>query len=104
MAREVSSISRVGTTEPFELQASRGHVGYHAPLFKYGYNPEIINVNETIWDVGGIYAYPASAVAMTATSTSAGTDAGIRVLIQGLDLYDLSLWLCLKRRASHHPV
>jgi hypothetical protein len=29
MAREVSSITRVGTSEPFELQVSRGQIAYH---------------------------------------------------------------------------
>jgi hypothetical protein len=85
MAREVSSISRVGTSEPFELQVSRGQIAYHTPLFKYGYNPLIINANETVWDVGGLYSYPSSAVAMTATSASGATDSGVQVLISGLD-------------------
>lgn len=53
MAREVSSISRVGTSEPFELQTSRSQISYHNTLFKYGYNPAILNVEETIWDAGG---------------------------------------------------
>ena len=35
MAREVSSISRVGTSEPFELQVARGQIAYHKPLFQY---------------------------------------------------------------------
>lgn len=85
MAREVSSISRVGTSEPFELQVSRGHVAYHTTLFKYGYNPNIINVNETIWDAGGIYSYPASALSMTVTSAGGATDNGVQVLVTGLD-------------------
>ena len=85
MAREVSSISRVGTSEPFDLQVSRGHVAYHTSLFKYGYNPLIINVNETIWDVGGIYAYPSSAVAMTVTSASGATDEDVKITVTGLD-------------------
>ena len=85
MSREVSSISRVGTTEPFELQISRNQIAYHTPLFKYGYNPLIINVNETVWDVGGLYAYPSSAVAMTATSASGATDSGVKITISGLD-------------------
>lgn len=85
MAREVSSISRVGTSEPFELQASRGQIGYHTALFKYGYNPLIINANETIWDAGGLYSYPGSALAMTVTSAAAATDNGVTVLVQGLD-------------------
>lgn len=85
MAREVSSISRVGTSEPFELQVSRNQISYHTPLFKYGYNPLIINVNETIWDVGGLYAYPGSAVVMTVTSASGATDEGVKITLFGLD-------------------
>jgi len=85
MAREVSSISRVGTSEPFELQTSRSQISYHNTLFKYGYNPAILNAEETIWDAGGVYAYPGSAVAMTVTSASGATDSGVTVLISGLD-------------------
>jgi len=85
----ISSISRVGTSEPFELQVSRGQVGWHYTLFKYGYNPLIINVNETIWDGGGIYAYPAAAATMYVSSSSANDDAagtGARtIFVQGLD-------------------
>lgn len=85
MAREVSSISRVGTSEPFELQVSRGHVAYHTPVFKYGYNPVIINVNETIWDGGGIYSYPSSAVVMTVVSAGGATDEDVKITVVGLD-------------------
>lgn len=89
MAREISSITRVGTSEPFELQASRNQVSYHETLFKYGYNSDIINVNETVWDGGGIYSYPAAAAVVYVSSsstndTSAGTGART-VFIQGLD-------------------
>ena len=82
---QVSSISRVGTTEPFELQTSRGQIPWHASLFKYGYNPAIINVEETIWDGGGVYSYPGSALAMTVTSASGATDAGVTGIVFGLD-------------------
>lgn len=86
---EPRSISQLGTSEPFELQVARGQVGWHKTLFKYGYNPLIINVNETIWDGGGIYSYPAAAAVMYVSSsstadTSAGTGART-VFIQGLD-------------------
>jgi hypothetical protein len=85
MAREISSISRFGLTEPFELQVSRGQVYKHTPLIKYGYSPLIVNVNETIWDAGGIYSYPSSALSMTVTSASGATDAGVQVTVIGLD-------------------
>ena len=70
---------------PYFLQVSRGLVPGHKRVFKFGYNGEIQNVEETIWDVGGIYAYPSSAVAMTATSASGATDSGVKVTIEGLD-------------------
>lgn len=85
MAREISSISRFGTSEPFELQVSRGQIYRHNTLFKYGYNPLIINVNETIWDGGGIYSYPASALSMTVTSAGGATDEDVEVTVTGLD-------------------
>ena len=82
---DIRSISQVGTSEPFELQVARGQIPGHSTLFKYGYNPNIVNVNETIWDVGGIYAYPSSAVRMTATSTDGANDEDVQVVISGLD-------------------
>jgi len=82
---DLRSISQVGTSEPFELQVARGQIPGHSTLFKYGYNPNIVNVNETVWDVGGIYAYPSSAVKMTATSTDGANDEDVQVVISGLD-------------------
>ena len=70
---------------PYFLQVSRGLVAGHKRVFKFGYNEEIQDVEETIWDVGGLYAYPSSAVTMTATSSSGATDENVQVTIQGLD-------------------
>jgi len=80
-----SSMTRTGKHEPWELQVSRNQIAFHKTVFKYGYNPLIINANETIWDVGGLYTYPSSALAMTATSASGATDAGVTGVIIGLD-------------------
>lgn len=85
MGNSLTSVSRMGTTEDFDLQVSRGHIPFHTTLFKYGYNPLIVNANETIWDVGGLYSYPSSALTMTATSTSAGTDEDVEITVTGLD-------------------
>ena len=82
---EIRSISQVGTSEPFELQISRGQISAHYRLHKFGFNPLINQTEETIWDVGGIYAYPSSAVKMTATSTDGANDEDVQVTIQGLD-------------------
>jgi hypothetical protein len=79
------SITQVGTSEPFELQVARGDITGHTALFKYGYNPLIVNVEETIWDVGGIYAYPTSAVKMAATSAGGSDDEFVEITMVGLD-------------------
>jgi hypothetical protein len=70
---------------PYFLQVSRGLVAGHKRIFKFGYNEEIQNVEETIWDVGGLYVYPSSAVTMTATSSSGATDENVQVTMQGVD-------------------
>lgn len=70
---------------PYYLQVSRGLVPGHKRVFKFGYNNLIQNIEETIWEVGGIYQYPSSAVPMTVTSSSGATDNGVEVTVQGLD-------------------
>jgi hypothetical protein len=89
MAREVSSISRVGTSEPFELQIARGQIAWHNPLFKFGNNPSVGNTLETIWAEGGLYSYLTAATVLKVSSssvndTSAGTGART-VELSGLD-------------------
>jgi hypothetical protein len=82
-----SSITRVGTYEPWELQVARNQIAFHKPLFKFGVNPDINGSLETVWDAGGLYVYPGSALAMTVTSAAAvpATDNGVKVVVQGLD-------------------
>ena len=70
---------------PYFLQVSRGLIAGHKRVFKFGYNGDIDDSEETIWDVGGLYAYPSSAVTMTATSSSGATDENVEVTIQGVD-------------------
>jgi hypothetical protein len=82
-----SSVTRFGKHEPFELQVVRDQIENHKTVFKFGFNPDINSVEETVWDVGGIYAYPSSAVAMTVTTTAAtpANDNGVKVIVFGLD-------------------
>jgi hypothetical protein len=89
MAREVSSISRIGTSEPFELQVARGQIAYHKPLFKFGNNTTVGDSLETIWAEGGLYSYLNAATVLKVSSsstddTSAGTGART-VQLYGLD-------------------
>ena len=61
MAREVSSITRVGTSEPFELQVARNQISFHKSIYKFGNNAEVSNSTETIWQQGGLYSYLSAA-------------------------------------------
>lgn len=85
MSTGISSVTQRGTSEPFELQVSRGQIALHQSLFKYGYNPIIVNVEETIWDVGGTYSWITNAAPLVCTSASAGSDEGVVGVVEGLD-------------------
>ncbi len=89
MASTLSSITRFGLYEPFDLQVARGQITGHKWLFKFGNNPDINGSLETIWSHGGLYVYPTSAIQMKVSSSSADDTAlgtGARtVSVQGLD-------------------
>ena len=86
---QVSSISRVGTTEPFYLQVARNQISFHKSNFKFGFNADVDDSLETVWAQGGLYSYLASASVLKGSSsstadTSAGTGART-VELFGLD-------------------
>lgn len=85
-----SSITRVGTTEPFELQLARGQVGGHTGLEIFGYSPNIANTAQgPMWEgqtqSGGLYTPPSSAAPLVLVSSSATDDTTRAVIIEGLD-------------------
>lgn len=89
MTSIVSSITRVGTYEPFDLQVARGQITMHKALFKFGNNADINGTLETVWSHGGLYTYPSAATVMKVSSSSAadsGSSTGARtVTVSGLD-------------------
>ena len=74
MSREVSSISRFGRDEPFELQVARNQIAFHKTNFKFGFNPDIDNSLETVWAQGGLYSYLSSATTLYISSSSTDDD------------------------------
>lgn len=89
MSRQLSSISRFGTTEEFYLQVARSQIAGHEFNFKFGFNPDVDNALETIWTQGGLYSYLSAATILKVSSsstddTAAGTGART-VEIFGLD-------------------
>ena len=89
MARELSSISRFGLTEPFELQVSRGQITGHRAVTVFGYNPDVDTARVTVWPHTGIIPLPAAALQLKVSSSSADDTAagtGARtVYVAGLD-------------------
>lgn len=86
---EVTSISRYGKTEPFNLQVARGQVAWHQAVIIFGYNSDQDTAAETVWPHGGLLPFPSSAIQMKVSSsnandTSSGTGART-VYISGLD-------------------
>lgn len=72
-------------TVPYGLFIRRGNYPKLGGIDKFGYLPTATTSYKTVWDGDSIYAYPSSAVTMTATSASAGTDENVEITIQGLD-------------------
>jgi hypothetical protein len=85
----VSSVTRTGRNEPFELQVARGQISYHESFCQFGINSAVSQTLETVWVGGDAYAFPSSATTTTVSSsnandTVAGTGART-VLIDGLN-------------------
>lgn len=84
----VSSITRGGQTEPFDLQMARGQILGHNTLQIFGYSTAIGNNQQAIWEgsstsAGGDYTFPSAAVPMTIVSSSASDT--MAVFVAGLD-------------------
>lgn len=90
MAGPSQSIGNRGQTEMVMVQLARGQIAGHRGVIRQGVNPDIDSGSlVSIWDRGGLYAFPPSASVMTISSdnaadTAAGTGART-VLVSGLD-------------------
>lgn len=89
MSTIISSITRQGTFEPFELQVARGQIQGHRNVTVFGFNPDVDTTQVSVWPLPSLITFPASAIQMTVSSTSADDTAagtGARtVVVQGLD-------------------
>jgi len=88
MAYDIRSITQVGTSEPFELQVSRGQIPGHSFVHRQGRVPQMSNnASGTVWDVNDT-DYPWSAWNTAGTISvirASASDAGKNVIIRGLD-------------------
>lgn len=89
MTTIISSVTRQGAYEPFELQVSRGQIQGHRNVTVFGFNPDVDTTEVSVWPLPSLITFPASALQMTVSSssandTSAGTGART-IVVQGLD-------------------
>jgi hypothetical protein len=89
MPTVISSVTRQGAYEPFELQVSRGQIQGHRNVTVFGFNPDVDATQVSVWPLPSLITFPAAALQMTVSSTSANDTAagtGARtVVVQGLD-------------------
>lgn len=81
---EISSISRVGKYEPFDLQVGRGQISYHTPINVQGYNAAHGTTFRAVWEKSDTtdYVYPSASVTMAFTSSLSET---LTMQVVGLD-------------------
>jgi hypothetical protein len=89
MSTIISSVTRQGTYEPFELQVSRGQIQGHRNVTVFGFNPDVDQTQVSVWPLPSLITFPASAIRMTVSSTSAndtsnGTGART-IVVEGVD-------------------
>lgn len=86
MAHDLRSITQVGTSEPFELQVSRGQIPGHTPRNIFGTATAIGTTFRTPWELANTAALPfLSAQSQLTLSSSSASDTAVSVLINGLD-------------------
>jgi len=76
---------------PFNLQVAQGRVPGYSSFSIFGYNPDLDQIEESVWPDGGTVPHPTVAAQLTIASTDAADDGspagtGARtVYIEGLD-------------------
>ena len=81
----VSSVTRGGASEPFDLQVARGQILGHSTVSLFGYQSSITTTSIPVWENATTYTYPTSATTLTVASSSATDVSPAQVLISGLD-------------------
>ena len=81
----VSSVTRGGATEPFDLQVARSQILGHSIVSLFGYQSSVTTTAIPIWENATTYTYITSASTLTLVSTSASDDTSAKILISGLD-------------------
>jgi hypothetical protein len=83
------SQTQYGKNELFELQVARGQIQGHRNVTVFGFNGDVDTTQVTVWPLPSLITFPAAALQMTVSSTSASdtsASTGARtIVVQGLD-------------------
>lgn len=79
----VSSITRMGAYEPFELQIARGQIMGHSNVNIFGYNSAVGTNQYAVWENVAAYVFPTVAQVMNLVSNNNADTATITIV--GLD-------------------
>ena len=71
------------STISYTHDIAAGHMPGCGYVRKFGYNPEVVEAQETIWSAGGLYPWPDSAEVLKVSSDNAD-DIGNTILLSGL--------------------
>jgi hypothetical protein len=84
----MSEYTNLSPSGHFLFDVARSNIAEARAVNLFGYNADVGTDYETIWNFGGLYARPSSAVVMSVSSSDAG-DTNKRIRITGLDeFYD----------------
>ena len=81
----VSSVTRGGAYEPFDLQVARNQIYGHQQVNIFGYQASVTTTSIPVWENATTYTYITNASTLTLASSSASDDTVAKVLINGLD-------------------
>ena len=81
----IESVTKVGRTEPFDLQVSRNQIMGHTVVNINGYNAAVAGTSIPLWENATTYTFPSTALTMTVASSSATDASPAKVTINGLD-------------------
>jgi hypothetical protein len=84
MVHDIRSITQVGTSEPFELQVSRGQIPGHSIRNLFGTNPAIGNSFVTPWENNTALPFLSAEQNLSLVSSSA-SDTAVSILVSGVD-------------------
>lgn len=67
------------------VAVQRGHLSDLSGDIHFAHNSAVGTTYETIWSTGGLYVWPDTALPLTVASTAGAADAGVQILIDGVD-------------------